>query len=170
MNVPDDEVTAERTAVMPPVFVTEKLCVAVLPTATLPKLRFAELAVIEPGCCCCDAVPLTAMVAGVPLLSATAIVPLKLPAVLGAKLTVNEMLCPAATLAGRVRPLGIKDAVDELMLESTTAVPLPLVTDTVLEELVPIVTLPKLRAAGLSEIPAGLLVLAPPAEGPTCPA
>lgn len=171
VNIADDELTAERIAVIPPVFVTERVCVAVLPTVTLPKLRFAELTAIIAGCSCCAAVPVTATVAGVLLvLSATAIVPLKLPAVLGAKLTLNEMLCPAAMVAGSVGPLGIKDAVDELMLETTTAVRLPFVTDTVWEELDPSVTLPKLRSAGLRESPAAVLVLAPPGEGPTCPA
>jgi hypothetical protein len=137
----------------------------------LPKLRFAELAAITPGCCCCAEVPLTATVIGVPLpLSATAMVPLKLPVVLGTKFTLNEALCPAAILIGSVSPVGTKDVLEELMLERTTAAWLPFVTETDCEEFVPTTTLPKLRFAGLTETPAAVLAFAPPAEAPTCPA
>lgn len=170
-NVVEDELTPERIAVMPPVFVTEKLCVAVLPTVTLPKLNAVELAAIMPGCCCCVETPLTAMLVGVPLaLLVTAIVPVKLPVFRGAKFTLNETLCPAAILVGSVTPVDINEGLEELILESTTAARPPLVTETDCAEFVPTTTLPKLRFTGLTDRPAAVRVFAPPSEGPTGPA
>jgi len=77
----------------------------VLPTVTLPKLRLAGLAASNKPA----PVPESETVAGelVALLT-TERLPVALPATVGAKVTVNVALWPAATVRGRERPLTLK--------------------------------------------------------------
>ncbi len=156
-NAADDELTDERIAVIPPVFVTENDPVPVLPTATLPTLRFAGVACITPGNCFFVPVPLTAMGVGVPFASTTLIVPLADPAVAGAKATVIVALCPAFSVIGKLIPLALKAVFDELRLASTTDDVPAFFTATDCEELLPTTTLPKLKFVGVADT--GLAVL-----------
>jgi hypothetical protein len=150
-NAAEEEVNDERIAVTPPVFVTVKVCEAVLPTATLPKLTLAGLADITPGNCFCVPVPLTAIdvnASFVPL--ASRIVPFELPAALGAKETLIETVCPARSCIGKFGPPAVNDAPVELRPEIVTAVRPWLVTEKDWEELLPTCTLPKLKVVGVA--------------------
>jgi hypothetical protein len=101
--------------------------------------------------------PLTPIVVGELLaLLANVIVPLAFPAVVGAKPTLTDTLCPAARLIGSVGPAAVNAPVDALSEESVTAVPPVFVTETVWEVVLPTLTFPRLTDAGLAVIAPGV--------------
>lgn len=159
-NSPDDELTDERIAVIPPVLVTENEPVPMPPTATLPTLKFAGLASITPGSCFLVPVPLTAIAVGVPLASTTLMVPLAAPAALGENATVMVALCPAFSVIGKLSPLAANASFDELRLASTTAALPTFFTATDCEELLPTTTLPKLKFVGVADTGPAVLLFA----------
>lgn len=92
--------------------------------------------------------------------------PAELPAVCGANVTVNGMLCPAGTVSGKVIPPTEKPAPVQLA-EETVMPELPAVSDPVCFWLLPKTTLPKLIADGLTlscpdatPVPASVSVIA----------
>ena len=85
----------------PPVFFNVSVWGDVLPTTTVPKLMLVGLVVRSPAA---TPVPESPMLV-VPLVVAKAILPLALPAVVGAKLTLKFALCPTAKVTGAVMPL-----------------------------------------------------------------
>ena len=89
--------------------------------------------------------PLRAMVAGeLVALLAMVMLPVTLPAAVGAKATVKEADCPAARVRGSASPVTLKPLPVTLSLEREM-LPLPLLeTVTVCVALVPVATLPKL--------------------------
>jgi hypothetical protein len=74
--------------------------------------------------------------------------PLTLPAVAGSYTTEKEVLCPAFSVRGRARPVTEKPAPVTLSFDSETLALPVFVSVTVCEELVPVVTLPKLSEVG----------------------
>ena len=85
-----------------PEFVRVIDCNPLLPTATLPKLTLAELAVSFPR----TPVPLSATVAGDPgALLLTEMLPELLPAAAGANWATNVALAPGLTVWGRASPV-----------------------------------------------------------------
>lgn len=82
------------------VIVSDKLLL--LPVWMLPKLRLAGLAVIVPGAA---AVPDSAMLSvGLEASLPIARLPLTVPPLVGAKVTLNVVLCPAIRVMGRLSP------------------------------------------------------------------
>jgi hypothetical protein len=94
--------------------------------------------------------PLRAIVAGeFAALLFTNTLPVTEPVAVGAKFTLNVVLCPAVKVSG-VRPLTLKPA-PETLSEETFTLALPvLVNVTVLPLLLPTFTFPKLKLLGLA--------------------
>lgn len=130
--------------VVPPVFVSVKLCDCVLPTVTLPK---ASLPGFTASCPSLIPVPdkemsIIALDASLPI----AAVALKLPAALGVNASVRDAFCPAAIVTGRLGAINEKYFVDTdalLMLADVFPV---LLTESVNTLLLPAATLPKSNA------------------------
>jgi hypothetical protein len=92
-----------------PVLVMVTLFELVLPAVMLPKLRLVGLADIVTDAAA--PVPLTATVVGeLDALLAIVIVPLRLPAVVGANCVLNVVLCPAFSVVGVGNPLKLNPA------------------------------------------------------------
>ena len=131
-----------------PVFLIVSAWLLLAPTITLPKLALAGLTEI----CGCMPVPPSAIVVGefVALLT-TLRLPVALPAVAGAKLTVRVKLCPAARVMAPEHPLKVNPAPLMEACEMVT-LPVPLfITVIVCEALLPTSALPKLRLLALAE-------------------
>ena len=75
--------------------------------------------------------------------------PLAEPAALGANFTVNAMLCPAATLAGKASPLIENAALFTLACEIVTVLPPVLVTVSERLAWLPTWALPNAKVGGL---------------------
>ncbi len=102
----------------PPVFSTFTVCVAWLPTATLPNATDAGVGV---NLAAPAAVPLKLMLIGEPTaLLVTVILPAKLPAVVGLYAAVKLALFPAAKLRGSVIPETTTFPTDDATLEIVT--------------------------------------------------
>jgi hypothetical protein len=132
-----------------PEFVSETVCVPVLPTFTLPKLTLDEPSVN----CAWPAVPvpLKAIVIGeFGRLVATEIEPDAAPVVVGENFTPNVALCPAASVCGVVIPVML-NAEPETVAEATftLAVP-PFVSVTFTVLLLPVSWLPKFTLPGFA--------------------
>lgn len=85
----------------PPVFFNVSVWGDVLPSTTLPKLMLVGLVVRSPAATPVPESPTFV----VPLAVTNAILPLALPAVVGANLTLKFPLCPTAKVTGAVIPL-----------------------------------------------------------------
>lgn len=97
----------ERVTLEVPVFVRVTDFDELLPALTLPKLRL--LALTESVWVAAVLLPVRDTVDGEALALLTSDkLPVTLPPVCGAKTTVNDALCPAEMLAGKVRPLMLK--------------------------------------------------------------
>ena len=117
------------------------------PAATLPKLRLVGLALIWPTAA--TPVPLTEMDSGEFEASLVRVIlPLALPALVGANVTVRVAVCEAFNVAGTVKPLTVNPEPLALTAETWTAALPELVITICLAELEPVVTLPKLRLVG----------------------
>lgn len=124
---------------------------ALLPIATLPSERLDGFGLSVP---CDTPVPATGILRlGFEPLDVMVMFPLAVPVVAGAKVTLNEALCPAASVTGSERPLKVNPVTLTDAAEIVTLVPplLVRVSDWLL--LVPTVTLPKLMLLGLGERP-----------------
>src|SRR5260370_18963043 len=124
------------------------VCVLVTPTVTFPKVMLEGMAEI----CGCTPVPLREMMEGelVAVLT-TVTLPERLPAEVGAKVTLREPDCPAARLRGRVSPLVLYPAPLALICEMET-LELPVFEIvTLLAAVEPVARLPKLRDVGVVE-------------------
>lgn len=99
-------VAVERCSNDPPVFVRICECDWVLPTCTVPKAMLVGFAARAPGV---RPVPESGMLKEELLaLLVMAMLPVALPAALGANVAVKDALCPAFRVAGRLRPLMLK--------------------------------------------------------------
>ena len=127
--------------------VTVTVCEELVPVVTLPKLSDAGLAVSwPPGV---TPAPASDTVSALEELLTREKLPVALAVVVGAKVRVKEAVFSAARVSGRVGPVKEKPVPVRLAWEMVTLVALA-VTMTVCEELVPVVTLPKLSDAGLA--------------------
>jgi hypothetical protein len=153
VNAATDDDNEDSVTAVPPVFVTDTLWDEVLPMLTLPIFRAVGFAVIAPAVWAGVPVPLTATAVGALLaLLPKTIAPLAFPVAVGANATLTDTLCPAARLIGKVGPLAVNAAADDVNEDSVTAVPPVFVTDTVCDEVLPTLTLPIFRAAGFAVI------------------
>jgi hypothetical protein len=105
-----------------PGFCTVMVCVFVTPVITLPKLTLEGTTEING----CTPVPPSEIVVGelVAVLT-TLMVPVTLPAAIGAKLTLSERLWPAASVTPLEKPLTLNPLPVELTCETVTE-PVPL--------------------------------------------
>lgn len=138
--------------------VTVTFCVLLLPTVTLPKLRELGLAARVPAGL--TPLPVRAIeLVVVEALLVNATLPVALPEVVGANFTWKVALCPAASVAGSVRPLMVNPVPLTVACEMVTLAVLA-VTVMFCVLLLPTVTLPKLSEVGLAvRVPAGLTPL-----------
>src|SRR5580704_12622528 len=101
MPVPEADAAVTLTF-SPPVFFNVTVCDAVFSSTTLPKLMLVGLAVKSPDV---TAVPVNGIDKfGFCAFDVTATSPVKVPVDCGAKVTLNETLCPAPSATGRVMP------------------------------------------------------------------
>ena len=77
-------------------------------------------------------------------------VPLAAPAVVGAKIALNVVDCPALRVSGKFGPVKLKPVPDAAALDTVTATPPVFVTATEMVLLLPRVTLPKLALVGFA--------------------
>lgn len=141
--------TLEMLTAVPPVFVTVSVSAKSLPTVTLPKLRLVGFDPSVPGV---TAVPESAIVnVGFDPSEVMVTLPLAAPAVVGAKLTLNVVLCDAFRVRGAVMPLSVNPAPLIDAAEISTLDPPVLVKVTVCKDCCPIVTLPKFSLVGLND-------------------
>jgi hypothetical protein len=93
---------AEIVTLAVPELLNVKVCVPLLPTSTLPKLKLEGLAVRVP----CTPVPLNAIAAGDPgALLLMEMFPEALPVDAGKNCAVKETLEPALIVCGKVKPV-----------------------------------------------------------------
>jgi hypothetical protein len=130
----------------PPELVRVSDSEVLLPVVTLPKLRLAGAAVSWPGV---TPVPESGTFKGeLVALEAMAKLPVMLPAAVGENFTLKLTLCPALSVAGRVRPLALNPEPVAVAAEIVTLDPPELVTVSVRDALLPVFTLEKLRLVG----------------------
>src|SRR5580704_5328667 len=105
MPVPEADAAVTLTF-SPPVFFNVTVCDAVFSSTTLPKLMLVGLAVKSPDV---TAVPVNGIDKfGFCAFDVTDTLPVKVPADWGAKVTLNETLCPAPSATGKVMPETLK--------------------------------------------------------------
>lgn len=146
--VPDGD-AADTVSVAVPALVSVTVCVPLLPTDTLPKATLAGLIVS----CGCVAVPDPdkAIESGeLGALLTIEIPPVALPAAVGENFAVNEVLCPAVSVNGAVRPVMLNPVPDALPAEIVTLAVPEFVTVTLTDPLAPTSRLPKLMLAGFA--------------------
>src|SRR5437867_13336007 len=134
-----------------PVLVRVTLCVMLLPTDTLPKLRLVGLA--ESCSVAATPLPLSGMAVGEPgALLTSETLPVTLPTPAGAKATLKFVLCPGVNVKGSVSPLVAKPLPETVACESDKlAVPVFL-SDIVSVILVTITTYSNLTHDGTYDI------------------
>jgi hypothetical protein len=139
---------AETVSVAVPLFVRVIVWELLVPVVTFPKTAVVGLAEI----CGCVAVPLMAIVRGEPVaLLVTEMLPLALPAVVGANWAVNDALPPALIVTGTMRPLIVNPAPVALAAEIVTVADPEFVNVIDWDPLLPTRTLPKLTLDGFAE-------------------
>lgn len=132
-----------------PALVSVTVCVPLLPTETFPKATLAGLIVS----CGCVAVPdpLKAIESGeLGALLTIEMLPVALPAEVGENLAVNDVLCPAFSVNGAVRPVMLNPVPDALPAEIATLEVPEFVRITLTDALAPTTKLPKLMLAGFA--------------------
>jgi len=138
----------ETVTVVPPELVTVSDRVWLWPTVTFPKLRGEVVAVSAPAAA---AVPDSeTMSEGFEASLVAVKVPDSVPALIGAKTTLKDLLAPAAKVNGTATPLTLYPVPLAESCETVTVVPPELVRVSDRDLLCPTVTLPKLRG----EVPA----------------
>jgi hypothetical protein len=147
LNPAPATVTEEIVTVALPPFVRLKLCELLVPVVTFPKAAVVGVA----ANCGCVPVPLKAIVVGeLGALLTIEMLPLALPAVVGANCALNVVLRPAPKVTGVLNPLILIPAPDAVAPEIVTlAVPVFVnVMDWV--PLLPTATDPKFTVDGLA--------------------
>ena len=115
----------------------------------MPNERLAGLADSVPGV---TPVPDSGILRlGFAPLDVTLMLPLVAPAVVGANITVNDALCPAVNVSGRVRPLKLNPAPLAVAAEMVRLLPPEFVSVPESDLDAPVCTLPKLKVDGLGE-------------------
>ena len=153
----------EMVVLVPPEFVTVTVWLCGLPTVTFPKATVAGETV---SCPAEVPSPNTGKEALADIeeepdepeaelrvseaLPLTATLPLADPEDLGAKVTVKLVLCPAAKVTGKVRPLIVKAALLTEAFETVTSLPPEFLSVAVFASLWPTATVPKERDVGLA--------------------
>lgn len=136
----------EIVTLLPPVFVTVSRSDELFPTVTVPKLRVVGLEARSPAV---TPVPESGIFSeGFDALDVTTTLPLPLPAVVGVNTTWKVVFCPAPNVTGVVTPLKVNPVPLAAICEIVTVVPPVFVTVSRSDELLPTVTLPKLRLEG----------------------
>ena len=119
----------------------------VVPTTTLPKLALEGVRLMP----ACRPVPLTAITVLPPTEFVTVTFPETVSAAVGLNATVSVCVCPGVKVSGVVTPLVVTSFALTVTCEIVTfAVPL-LVSVTLLELVVPALTLPKARLVGFAD-------------------
>src|SRR5450755_2860291 len=135
---------AEIVRLVPPVLVSVSDRLELLPTVTLPNARLVGLGVSVP---CVTPVPESGMLK-LEAVDVMLTFPLTAPPVVGANVTVNEVLCPAFNVTGRVSPLKLSPVPLALAAEIVKLLPPVLVRVSLSDFEVPTVTLPNARLLG----------------------
>jgi hypothetical protein len=141
-------VACEIVRLAPPVFCKVSVCVALLPTTTVPKLKLLGLV---------DNTPVTIPVPAsgtfrtlpVPVL-VSARLTVTLPSACGWKTILKLVLCPAASVVGKLNPLIVKFGEFTLAAVMSRLVPPVLVSVLTSVSLAPTPTLPKATLAGVA--------------------
>jgi hypothetical protein len=132
-----------------PAFVSVTERVPALPTDTLPKATLAGLIVSWGSVAVPD--PDKAIESGEPgALLTIEMPPVALPAAAGENFAVNEVLCPAFSVNGAVRPVMLNPVPDALPAEIPTLAVPEFVKVTLTDPLAPTSRLPKLMLAGFA--------------------
>jgi hypothetical protein len=140
-------VTAEIVTVAVPPFVRVMVCELLAPVATLPNAAVVGVAASS----ACVPVPLNAIVVGeFGALLTIEMLPLALPAAVGANLALNVALSPAPSVSGVVNPLMLRPAPDTVALEIVTLAVPEFVNVMDWVPLLPTATDPKLTLEGLA--------------------
>jgi hypothetical protein len=133
-----------------PELVNVILCAALLPVATVPKLRLVVLAVNLPAGAAVP-VPVNPITSAGPLpLLAIVIVPVALPILAGANFTASVAVCDGFNVAGTATPLALNPVPAATTLEIFTAALPVFVNVTFCEALLPEATFPKPTFVGLA--------------------
>ena len=141
-------VAAEMVRLVPPELVRVSVRVFEPPDTTFPKLRLVGLGVI---CPCVTPVPESATSSvGSTAFESMTTVPVLEPAAAGAKTTLNDVVCPAGRVSGRVSPLKLNPVPLTVALEIVTLEPPVLVSVTATLGLLPIRTFPKSTLLGVA--------------------
>jgi hypothetical protein len=134
----------------PPELVRVSESEVVLPVVTLPKPRLAGAAV---SCPAVTPAPESATFSGeLVAFDVIARLPLTLPLDVGENFTLKLTLCPAFSVAGKVRPLALNPEPVAVAAEIVTLAPPVFVRVSVRDALLPVFTLPKLRLVGAAVI------------------
>lgn len=137
--------TEEIVTVALPPFVSVMVCELLVPVVTLPNAALVGVA----DNCGCVPVPLKVIVAGeFGALLTIEILPLALPADVGAYFALNVVLSPAPNVSGVVIPVVLKPAPVTATEEIVTVAVPPFVRVMVCELLAPIITLPNAALVG----------------------
>jgi hypothetical protein len=132
-----------------PVLVSVTVWLLLPPAFTFPKFKLVGLAVST--IVAATPPPLSAIVVGeLGVLLTRETLPVADPATVGAKLTLNVVLCPAANVNGGIRPLVLKPAPETLICEMLTLELPVLVSVAVWLLLPPTFTFPKFKLVGLA--------------------
>jgi hypothetical protein len=140
-------VTEEIVTVALPAFFSVTVCELLVPVVTLPNAALAGVA----ASCGCVPVPLNAIVVGeFGALLTIEMLPLTLPAAVGANLALNVVLSPAPSVSGAVIPVLLKPAPVTVTAEIVTVAVPPFVRVMVCELFAPIATLPNAAVVGVA--------------------
>lgn len=142
-------VTPEIATAVPPLLVTVSERVALLPTVTLPKLRFDALTATDP-----NEAPVPergTVIVGFDAFDKIVALPLAVPEEVGVKLTTKLVLWPAFRVNGRLIPFTLYPLPLAVTPEIVTAVPPVLVMESASVWLLPMVTVPKLTLEALTD-------------------
>ncbi len=147
LNPAPAAVTEEIVTVALPLFVRLTLCELLVPVVTLPKAAVVGVA----ASCGCVPVPLQAIVVGeFGALLTIEMLPLALPAVVGANCALNVVLSPAPNVSGVLNPLRLIPAPDAVAPEIVTLAVPEFVNVMDCVPLLPTATDPKFTVDGLA--------------------
>jgi len=145
LNPAPETVTEEIVTVALPPFVSVTVCELLVPVVTLPNAALLGVA----ANCGCVPVPLKLIVVGeFGALLTIEMLPLALPADVGANLALNVVLSPAPNVSGVVIPVVLKPAPVTVTAEIVTVAVPPFVRVMVCEVLAPVATLPNAVLVG----------------------
>ena len=141
--------TCEIVTLEFPLFVSVTVCVLLVPTTTLPKLKLVGLAVSWNVAA--TPVPLRAMAVGeFGALLTSDTLPVTLPVAAGANCMVKVLDCPAERLKGKVSPLMLKPVPETVACDTVRAALPVLVSVTAWVPTAPTTTLPNLMLDGFA--------------------